>query len=234
MEDAAGPGDGRVVYDCAPWSAESRRLFGSLLEVKGLQHVWQGTSVSVHSEDEELASSLLDEVMATADPVIEPDEARLTYDVANWPSALQNEFTDQLTISEVPYEWDVEGNIVVRASDEELVDEVVAMLPDEDDAGISSDDGVAVHELLNELFMSADRLRTRPTDASATLAVVEGASTLERLATPFGFAAAEWNKVVSATQALRDAIEGGDEDLPSDKEVSELARASRDIIRRFI
>lgn len=234
--------DGRVLYDCTTWSAESRGLFGSLLEGGSFQHVWQGTTVSVREEDEDQVDQLLDEVMAVATPTLDPDSPRLTYEIAEWHSALQTEFTDQLTISEVPYEWDVDGNVVVRASDESLVDEVLEMLPDDGQDGISSDDGVAVHELLNDLFMRSDRLADRPADAAATVAVMEGASTLEQLATPFGFSSADWKSLVDSVQALRDAI-GGDatarageseDDHASDEEVAQLAAASRDSIRRYI
>ncbi len=239
-DEKSDSNDGRVLYDCTTWSAESRGLFGSLLEGGEFQHVWQGTTVSVREEDEEEVDQLLDEVMAVATPTLEPGSPRLTYEIADWHSALQTEFTDQLTISEVPYEWDMHGNVVVRASDESLVDEVLEMLPDDDQDGISSDDGVAVHELLNDLFMRSDRLADRPTDAAATVAVMDGASTLEQLATPFGFSSADWKSLVDSVQALRDAIGGeatsgsGDGDHASDEEVAQLAAGSRDIIRRYI
>ncbi|HTO00173.1 MAG TPA: hypothetical protein VL068_05815 [Microthrixaceae bacterium] len=233
-DDKSEPDDSRVLYDCTAWSGESRRLFRALLEGNHFQHVWQGTTVSVRAEDEESVDDLVDEVMMTATPTLDPTAPRMTYEVSTWSSALQTEFTDQLTFSEVPYEWDQAGNVVVLAADEALVDEVVEMLPDEDESGISSDDGVAVHELLDDLFMRADRLSSRPNDASATVAVVEGTSTLEQLTTPFGFSGTEWKALVGAAQALRDAIEGeGDSATASDQDIAELAVVVRDIIRRY-
>lgn len=229
------PGGGRIVYDCTPWSGESRRLFKAMLEGNGFQHVWHGTVVSVREEDEEQVDLLLDSVKATARPALDPGAERLTYEIADWHSALQTEFTDQLTISEVPYEWDIHGNVIVLASDEDLVDEVLEMLPDAIDDEISSDDGVAVHELLDNLFMRSDRLSSRPSDATATVAVEEAAGTLELLSTPFGFEAGEWKKLVESVQALRQALVGnGADEEASDADVAERAAAARDIIRRYI
>jgi hypothetical protein len=232
--------DGQIAYDCAAWSGESRGLFESLLSSHDIPHAWQGTTVTVREDDEEQVDDLVDDVLASARPALDPSAPKLVYEVSVWPVALQTELLEQLTAADVPYEWDEQGDLVVRESDEDEVEAVLALLPDPDDSAVSSDDGVAVHEVLDRAFMAADRLRSHPTDASATVQVVDAAGQLEQLALPFGFEPAQWRRLVTAACDLRDAIvpsqdtETEDAEPVGDEAISELAVVLRDQVRQYI
>ena len=231
--------DGQLAYECSSWAGESRGLLESLLNSRDVPHAWQGTTVTVREEDEELVDDLIDDVLASARPALDPRAPKIVYEVGIWPVALQTELVDQLTAADVPYEWDEQGDLVVRESDEAEVEAVLELLPDPDDdsAGeISSDDGVAVHEVLDQVFMSSDRLVKHATDPAATVELFEATARLEQLALPFGFEPPQWKRLVSAAQAVASAIEpDGDEDEPaSDERVSELAKELRDHVRQYI
>ena len=227
--------DGQIAYDCAAWSGESRGLFESLLSSHDIPHAWQGTTVTVREDDEEQVDDLVDDVLASARPALDPRAPKLVYEVSVWPVALQTELLEQLTAADVPYEWDEQGDLVVRESDEDEVEAVLALLPDPDDSAMSSDDGVAVHEVLDRVFMAADRLRGHPTDASATVHVVDATGQLEQLALPFGFEPAQWRRLVTAACELRDAIVPPDDAEPvGDDGISELAVVLRDQVRQYI
>lgn len=227
--------DGQLAYECASWAAESRGLLESLLNSRDIPHAWQGTTVTVREEDEDAVDDLIDDVLASARPALDPKAPKLVYEVGVWPVALQTELVDQLTAADVPYEWDEQGDLVVRESDEAEVEAVLELLPDPDAGGLSSDDGVAVHEVLDELFMSSDRLAKHATDASATVAVVEVTARLEQMALPFGFEPAQWRRLVTTAQHVRDAIEPPEDAEPvTDAEISERAVAARDAVRQYI
>lgn len=239
--------DGQVAYDCATWAGESRGLLASLLSTAGISHAWQGTTVTVREEDEAAVDDLIDDVLAAARPALDPSAAKLVYEVGEWPVALQTELADALTAADVPYEWDEQGDLVVREDDEDLVAAVLDELPDPDESGISADDGVAVHELFDALFLAADKLARHPTDAGATVAIVDNADVITQVALPFGFEAAQWRGLVGEVAALRAAI-GGEpppadpadpadlepEPVGTDERIAELARALRDHLRQYV
>jgi hypothetical protein len=228
--------DGQLAYECAAWAGESRGLLESLLNSQGIPHAWQGTTVTVRDEDEERVDDLIDGVLASARPALDPRAPKLVYEIGVWPVALQTELVDQLTAADVPYEWDEHGDLVVRESDEAEVEAVLELLPDPDDSGLSSDDGVGVHAVLDGLFMSAGRLAKHATDPSATVALVDVTAQLEQMALPFGFEPAQWRRLVESAQQVRDAIEPsstGDEPA-TDEEIAERAAVARDLVRQYI
>ncbi len=240
--------DGQLAYECNAWAAESRELLDSLLTTNGIAHVWQGTTVTVREEDEAAVDDLVDEVLASAGPSLDPAAPKAVYSVGSWPVALQTQLVDALAVDDIPYEWDEQGDLVVLEADEDAVSAVIDELPDVDDDAVSSDDGVALHELFDSVFMAAGRLAKRPSDAAATLDVVDAADLLARVALPFGFEPAQWRTLVSTVTALREAIaptEGAPtEDAPTedgsaaesagDDEIAELAAAARDTVRQYI
>lgn len=233
--------DGQLSYDCAGWAGESRGLLSSLLSTAGIAHVWQGTTVTVREEDESAVDELIDEVLATARPALDPSAPRLVYEVGQWPVSLQTELVDALTAADVPYEWDEHGDLVVREEDEDTVAAVLDELPEPDDDQISADDGVAVHELFDSLFMAAAKLAKHPADPSATVSLVDDAEVITRVALPFGFEPGQWRQLVAGVVSLRDAIDGEPDEAdgdgsgaPSDERISELAVALRDHLRQYI
>ena len=240
--------DGQLAYECNAWAAESRDLLDSLLTTKGIAHVWQGTTVTVREEDEDAVDDLIDEVLASARPSLDPAAPKAVYAVGAWPVALQTQLIDALAVDDIAYEWDEQGDLVVLESDEDAVSAVIDELPELDDEGVSSDDGVALHELFDSVFLAAGRLAKRPSDAAATVDVVDAADLLAQVALPFGFEPAQWRTLVGAVTALREAISptgagGGDADdgepapaaAPAgDDEIAELAATARDTVRQYI
>jgi hypothetical protein len=229
--------DGHLAYDCAAWAGETRSLLKSLLVSNDVPHVWQGTTVTVRDEDEEVVDRLIDDVAGSARAALDPDEPKVVYEVADWPAGLQTQLAEALTLSDIAYEWDERGDLVVLEADEEQVGLVFAELPDPEESVISSDDGVAVHELLDSVFLSADRLARKGDDAAGTVGLVDAAEVVEQLALPFGFEPAQWRTFVTLVQQLRDAISGeaaGDEGPPSDEDISTIARSLRDLVRQYV
>jgi hypothetical protein len=234
-----GPGEEELVYDCTTWAGESRGLLASLLETHGIRHVWQGTVLTVLPEDEDAVDELIDEVMASARPALDPTAEKVVYEVGSWPAALQTMLADSLTIADLPYEWDERGDLVVYAEHEEEVEAVLDDMPDPDDpdvAGeVSSDDGIAVHELLDRLFLAAGRLASKD-DSASMVAVDETVGTLERMAPPFGFEPPQWRTLVTRAIVLRDALTAGtgDEAALSDDELRAVAADVRDLVRQYV
>lgn len=239
--EGSGPGpdveleDGQLAYDCTAWAGESRGLLTSFLNTRGVAHVWQGTVLTVREADEEAVDELIDDVLVVARPALDPDAAKLVYEVGSWPVAMQTELTDALTAADVAYEWNEQGDLVVREVDEDAVEAVLEELPEPDEGRISSDDGVALHDLLDSLFMAAGRLAKHPADPSSTVSVVDDAEVVAQVALPFGFEPPQWRRVVDAAEALATAItaDTGDSE-EADAAVAGLAGELRDILGQYV
>lgn len=241
------PEHAQLSYDCAAWATETRSMLTSLLHSNDIGHVWQGTTLTVHERDEQSVDDLVDEVLDAASSPLDPDAPKLVYEVGTWPAALQTELADALAVDDIAYEWDHNGDLVVAESDEQRVVAVLEELPDPDEHGISSDDGVALHELLDRIFVAADRLVRNGSDAQGTVALVEGADLVGRVALPFGFEPAVWRSLVAQITELARSLgpsSSGDETSEpepepetiaiSDEQVSELARALREHLRDYV
>lgn len=233
--------DGQVAYECTTWAGESRGLLASLLETSGIPHAWQGTTVTVREEDEERVDALVEDVLASARPALDPRAEKIVYEVGTWPATLQTSLADALTVADLPYEWDERGDLVVYAEHEEEVELIMEQLPDPDDpelepGGVSSDDGLAVHGLLDQLFVGAERLAKKPGDAAAIVRVDEATAGLERMSAPFGFEPPQWSRLVAGAVELRDALEAGEDDegAVDDEELATLAATIRDLVRRYV
>lgn len=229
----------QVVYDCTAWAGESRGMLDGLLDSHGVRHAWQGTILSVFHDDEEAVDELIDDVLTAARPALDPDADRIVYEVGSWPAALQTMLADSLTVADLPYEWDEQGDLVVYAAHEDEVEAIIDEMPDPDDpelvGEVSADDGIAVHELLDRLFVASSRLMSRD-DPAAIVAVDEVVGTVERMGPPFGFEAPQWRALVTRAIRVRDAVEAGPDDpgALSDADLRVAARELRDLLRTYV
>jgi hypothetical protein len=224
-----------LTYDCTTWSGESRSLFDSLLSSAGVRHTWQGTVVGVAADDEERVDAIIDEVMAAATVALEPGRDKVAYEIGTWSASLQSTVAEALAVADIPYEWDANGDLVIYAEDEEHAEEIFDGLPDPDDPELSSDDGVAVQDLLSAMFVAAGQLAKKPTDADAVLQLARTTDEVERLSLPFGFEPAVWKNLVSQASTLHDALGEEDESAQlSDDELKERASALRATLRQFV
>jgi hypothetical protein len=227
---------GEVLYDCSEWAGETRAMLASLLDSHAIPHAWQGTTVSVRDEDEEAVDDLVEEVLASAGPALDPDAARIVYEVGTWPAALQSALAESLTVAEIPYEWDERGDLVVDEAHEDDVEAILEELPDLDDAGAVADDGLVLHEVLDRLFAASDRLARRPGDAVAVVDLDAAVGDLDQLPRPFGFEPPEWHRLLARAREVRDALvaEPGGDAAVDDAALAELASALRDLVRRYV
>jgi hypothetical protein len=227
--------EGGLTYDCTTWSGESRSLFDSLLSSAGVRHTWQGTVVGVAVDDEDRVDAIIDEVMAAASAALDPGRDKVAYEIGTWSASLQSTVAEALAVADIAYEWDVNGDLVIYADDEERAEEIFDGLPDPDDPELSSDDGVAVQDLLSTMFVAAGQLAKKPTDADAVLHLAETTDEVERLSLPFGFEPAVWKNLVAQASTLRDGLaEADDSSELSDDELKERASALRTTLRRFV
>lgn len=204
--------DDHVDYEIAEWSGQSRALLDSMLETEGIDHIWQGTTLSVRVADEAATDSLIEIVTQTASQGLDPDRARVVYEVGTWSAAMQTSLAEALGIAEVAFEWDENGDLVIYEDDEEEVEGILDAMPDPDDPDAVDTDGVDVQDVLSKLWGAVGTLAKRPTDSDAVLEAIDAANQIEHIGLPFGFESAIWRDIVGKTLALRAALDSDNED----------------------
>lgn len=248
LPDAA-TADGETAYDLAAWAGESRVMVEQLLEGEGVPHAWQGSTLLVPSAFETRVDPLIDHVELTTLPTLDPDAELVAYDLSDWSDEMQTHLVGILHADGIPYEFDVEGDLVVEAERqqrvEELIDEVEFpdALPldgedgDEDgdgdgDGELADAAGVDAQQVLSDLFVASDRLYKSARDHEGVLGLVDAADQAESIGLPYGFDPAVWKDIVTQATGLRAAFEG-EVDQP-DEVIEQQARDLRAALRPLV
>ncbi|CAN5800655.1 hypothetical protein BH24ACT3_BH24ACT3_08970 [soil metagenome] len=225
-------------YELGEWSTEARVLLERLLVGKGVLHTWETATLVVRADDEAHVDSLLAQVEATEDPVLDPDEPQLVYEMEGLAEAQRAQIADALTTEGVAHGWDDVDDLVVYERDEQRVEEILddveypdALPPDEGDGDDDGGDGLVAQYTLSKLFLAGDRLMRDARDHQGVLALVAAADTVESLAVPYGFAPGVWTDLVALAVALRSALEDPD---TVDEDLSEQATALRAALRQYV
>jgi hypothetical protein len=228
--------EGYLSYELHDWARESRLMLQQLLEGEDVPYVWEGTDLVSPAVFERQVDALIDQVDATLRPVLDPDAELLLYELAEWTDLQCLRLADALDAADVAYEFDVDGNLLVLATDEEAVEalldtiEFPDALPEEDDP-VTHEDERDAQEVLSELFVAADRLRRNARDHEGVLAVADVGAVIGTMRLPFGFEPTVWRTIVERAGALLAAVEG---DETSDDDLRELAAELRELLRPIV
>jgi hypothetical protein len=130
---------GQVEYELHEWAVESRVMLESLLTGQAVPHAWEGTDLSVPAAFETKVDGLIEQVEVTAEPNLDPDAPKVAYDLAEWDDEQQTELIQGLDARGIPYDFDVDGSLVVLEADDEAVDAVLDEITGDDDEADGSD-----------------------------------------------------------------------------------------------
>lgn len=227
---------GQLSYQLDEWAIESRVLLEQLLEGSAVPHAWEATTLVVPAALEGRVDDLIEQVEVTTLPTLDPEAEKVVYDVSDWDHTMMERLVEALDSVGLRHEFDVDGDLVVLAEDEERVEEVLdgiefpdALRPDMI-AEVDGDQPDA-QDVLSELFVGADRLRRHARDHEGVLGLVAAASTAAAMELPFGFTPTVWHDIVGQATRLRDELEG---DEVGDEEIEAHAGELRDLLRNFV
>ena len=234
-EGADNDASGYVVYELNEWSRESREMVQQLLEAEDVAFVWESTNLVIPAPFEGRADEVIEQVEATASPPLDPDAEKVLYDLGEWTDEEVARLVDALADADIGYDFDVEGNLVVVADDEQRVEDLFDTLEAADDEEDDDDDDAVekrpASDVLSDLFVAADRLSHHARDHEGVLGFVKAADDLDNLRLPFGFETQVWAKIVEDTDRLRAALEG---DEIGDDEIEEQAEEYRKLLRQYV
>jgi hypothetical protein len=248
-------GSTEVTYELNEWSSEARLMLEQLMLAAGVRRAWIGTDLQVGTEDEERVDEMVEQVRSTDAPMLDPDADKVIYEVGSWDSTDLFELMRILADQGIGYEFDVRGDLVVLATQEEDVDAIVDDLTgdkggddepaeatgygfddrddDEHDGEGEGDevDGLETAEVLSDLYVAVDRLQKSATDHAGVLGVVQAAGALEGVAVPFGFDTTVWSRIQEQATRLRDDIEG---DEATDADITHRAKDLRTLLSNWV
>lgn len=250
---ATGSGD-HLEYELDDWAVESRQMLRQLLVGADVPHVWEAGRLVVPEVFEDQVDGFVDQVAATfAGTIDDPTVERVAFDVADFADALVDELVAALDTAGIDWLIDVEGLLVVAATDADAVDAIVESLEfphalpvvEEADLGdggdgmddSASDDGVAaapeidVDRVLGGLFVAADRLARRATDPRGVLDTLALADELAEGSMPFGFEPTGWSLLTTEVAQLASLL--GD-DATSDDDLEAAAADLRERLRPWV
>ena len=149
---ADGPKKGQTTYELHEWAVESRVMLESLLTGQGLPHAWEGTDLQVPAALESKVDVLIEQVEVTTEPNLDPDAPKVAYELADWDDEQQTVLIQSLDAKGIPYDFDVDGSLVVLESDDPVVEAVFDELTEtEGDEGDGEADEPTAAELADEV-----------------------------------------------------------------------------------
>jgi len=220
----------KVAYDIDDWSDEQQtRLMHLLQEVAIGYEFDQDGALVVLEEHEERVEALLDS--------IEYPEGRPDADDVDGADADDRDDADDAVLGAgdedlVDGDGDGDGDVSADEDADGDADGDADEDAEEGDPFAADDyDGPEAMDVLSDLFVAADRLRQKATDAEGVLTMVDRADDAQRLPLPYGFVPAIWKDIVSQVTALRGLLEDDDSD---DDDIEAHAQDLRDTLRNYV
>lgn len=236
-DDPEGVSDasGYLVYELNEWSRESRQMLQQLLEGAEVPYVWESTNLVVPAPFEEKADEAISHAESVTLVPLDPDAEKMLYEMGEWTDEEVALLVDELAQAEIPYDFDVDDNLVILADDEARVEALLDTIEFPDALDVDDDEERVEtrpsQDVLSDLFVASDRLSHHARDSEGVLGFVAAAADLELLRLPYGFEAPVWERIVSGATDLRVAIEG---DEVGDEEIEELATEYRNLLRQYV
>lgn len=227
--------ESQLAYDLHEWSGQGRRILDGMLTTSGIQHAWQGATLVVREADEEAIDNAVREAEVAAMPTLPEDAVTMVYELDEFSDEARTRLTNNLGLAGIAHAFDGNSDLVVLENDEEKVDAVFEALdtvdPEEYTFGPGVP-GVAAHEVLSNLLISASTLRRNPGDTKAAKAFIDDSLLSEELELPFGFSSPDWRGILDTNMALRSVLQSPGE--YENDEIDEFINASFSALRPIV
>jgi hypothetical protein len=226
LDDLDGDAD-ELVYELEEWKESDRAVLKERLELLGLDHRWEGSSLVIDPEHEAWLERVLDQVEDDLSLQIDDEVEQVAYDLSEWDELQREALLEVLADEGVPHAF--EGDeLFVNEIDEQRTDDLIDAVLDPDRPQRSEIGG---QEVMGSLFVAADRLRHDPREHEGSVALVEAAGAARSSAAPYGMERSWWADTVQAAAELAALVEDAESD---DDLVREQADGLRTRLRPYV
>jgi len=236
-EEVGDQDEPQVAYELYDWSFEARRMVDGLLTSAEISHGWQGAVLIVREADEDRVDGLVEQAAEADGPIIDPDVDKVSYDMEEWAAEAQQALVDQLGLAGIPHQFSAEGELEIAEDNEEQVDEIIDKVSErvaiESELGEASYvmEGLELNDFLGDVLALANKLKKNPGDAKAQIAMVQDATLLADITTPFGFDSQRWSNIRLSASRMAETL--SDEDR-EEGAVEEMAETMSDQLREVV
>jgi hypothetical protein len=242
-EEILTDGD-QLTYELIGYANETKVYLDGMLTQAGVPHVWQAGDLLVRAVDRAVVDGLVEEASALEEP-LDPDD-EVVYEIVGFDEGQRSDLDAMLQAEDVEHSWDEQGDLVVRAADEDraaaildridmagelTAEQVEASGDDTEEDTVDGEDGLAAQDAMSDLFVVVDKLMKDPDDKGLHESLAAGATRLGDLGTPFGFSKTNWSDLQSRASALV-TLTAADE--PDDEQVKAEARALRELLHQYV
>ena len=235
-EEVGGPDEEQLAYEFHEWSYDARNSLEAELRAQGLEHGWLGPTLIVCEADEEAVDRAVEAALRARLPKLDKTKPAIVYELADYDETHKAEILGELLSEGIAHDVDYAGNLEVGEDDEVAVDALFDRLSNtavqhQFGPGL---EGVAPYEVLEALFLSADRLRRNTSDTKAMEDFAIAHDQVVQLSLPWGYDAEFWRAMLDASDGLREALVAGPDPMEGDAASKHAALALRDLLRRYM
>ncbi len=235
-EEVGGPDDEQLAYEFHEWAYDARNRLEEALREQGLEHAWLGPTLIVLDRDEEAVDRAVEGVLRSQLPEFDNTQPSMVYEMAEYDDDYKADVLAELLSDGIAHEIDYAGNLLVAEADEEAVDAVFDRLANAVAQGSFGPGlpGVEPYEVLEGLFLAADRLRRNSSDTKAIQDFAETHDLVVQLSLPWGYDAEFWRSMLDGAEGLRDRLVAGPDPVEGDAAIVEAAVALRNLVRPYM
>ena len=235
-EEVGGPDDEQLAYEFHEWSYDVRNGLEAELRAQGLEHAWLGPTLIVCEADEDAVDRVVEGVLRAQLPTLDKTKPAVVYELGDYDDAHRADVLSELLSEGIAHEIDYAGNLEVAEADEDAVDALFdrlasAVAQRQFGPGLP---GVEPYQVLEALFLSADRLRRNTSDTKAVEDFALAHDQVVQLSLPWGYDAEFWRAMLDAADGLREALVAGPDVIEGDAAAEQAALALRDLLRRYM
>ena len=221
---ATSSGD-QVAYELEGWGAQLCQTLAGMLDLAGVPFVWEAGTLVVPAPFEAEVDRCIAAVEGDDAEVLD-EEAELAAFEIEGVSLEELEDLDGLLIAKgIAHAWSDQGELLVAVENEDAVAALIdgLLAADGEDA---DDDGLALHEALDALFVATDKLVKDPLEAKLGRRFSDAADRLDAMGLPYGMAPAEWASLLALVADVRTAISGDELPAADDADADEVDDAA--------
>jgi hypothetical protein len=239
------PEDEQVVYELGEWTLDQRTLVSEVMANSQIPHVWVGDELIVHERYEAAVDRLLapidgdgdgdgDGDEPTPDPANTADfgaDGETEYDLSEWDIGVRANLVARMVEAGVPHRWEG-GVLVVPSGDEAVIDDMLDDMEAGGDSAALEDDGAETpFEVLEALFLAADRLAVDPGNHEGRVNLVRAMNDIDDDRPPYGMEVLMWHRTVELGDALVDELSA---EVVVPENAMDVAADLRKLLRPFV